>query len=174
MEEKVVSKRELSRRYKGNPPLRADNFLRWFSKLLLQVLIFTLIYTIYIEKIRADYDRNFFTEILFVFLWIIISDFLALTLSFLIKMGFNYLMKYMGSKKRKMKNFNRRVIEYIFYTIFRCFSYVCGLILLLSSFLYPQMPFLQGFFAYLLSWMLVFITSRILAKMVSIYITKTI
>ena len=174
MENKVVSKRQLNRKYKGYAPFRADNFIAWISKLLFQVLIFTIIYTIYIEKIRSDYNNNFFIEILFVFLWLIFSDFLALILSSIIKIVFNYLMGYLANKKRKNKNYNRKGIEYFLFTSFRCLSYVFGLTLLLSSLFSLVMPIWGGFFAYLSAWILVFFTSKILARIISISITKTV
>jgi len=175
LEGKVVSKREINRnyRYKGKAPFRSDRIIAWWSKLLFQLLIYSIIYTIFIPGVRAKYN-NFFIEFLFVFFWLISSDILAYAFANLIKMAFNYYKGYFSTEKKRGKNYNRKGIEYLLYTSIRCLSYVSGLTPLLTAFLYSLMPFLWGFFAYLLVWLLIFIASKGLAKALSIWITKTI
>lgn len=170
MEGKVVSKRQLKREYKGEAPHKTVSFISWVSKLLLQLLIFTLIYACFIEMIRVNYN-NFFMEFLYVCLWLIIADLSAYFLVFIFKILIIGGRGYILSIKRDKKNYNRKMIEYIFYIGIRSFCYVIGLVLFLILLCSTIMPL---FWAYLFIWFGIFITAKLLAKLISVWITKTI
>ena len=170
MEGKVLSKRQLKREYKGIAPRRAISVISWVSKLLLQLLIFTIIYAIFIETIRDEY-HNFFIEFLFVCFWLIIADLSAYLIVLILKIWIIGKMSYILSIKREKKNYSRKLIEYASYIGIRSFCYVIGLDLFLILLCSEVMPL---FWAYLFIWFGIFITAKILAKLISVWITKTI
>lgn len=170
MEGKVLSKRQLRREYKGEAPRRTVAFLSWVSKLLLQLLIFTIIYAIFVETIREEY-HNFFIEFLYVCLWFIIADLSAWLIVFILRIWIIGRMGYILSIKKEKKNYSRIAIEYVCYIGFRSFFYVIGLALLLILLCSEVMPL---FWAYLFIWFGIFITAKLLAKLISVWITKTI
>ena len=170
MEGKVLSKRQLTRDYKGVAPRRTVSAISWISKLLLQLLIFTIIYAIFVETIRDKY-QNFFIEFLFVSLWLIIADLSAYFLVLIFKIWIIGRMSLILSIKREKKNYSRKMIEYGCYIGIRSFFYVIGLALFLILLCSEIMPL---FVAYLFIWFGIFITAKILAKLISVWITKTI
>ncbi|MFX0023766.1 MAG: hypothetical protein ACFE9S_15675 [Candidatus Hermodarchaeota archaeon] len=157
--------------YKGVAPLRIDIILSWIVKLILQVLIFTIIYTISIDKIRESSNNNLGIEMLFVFIILIGSDIFAYFLSMAIKIIFNNKMRYIPSRKKKGLNYNRKVIEYTLYTLFRCLCYIIGFTSILVLTLNLYMPI---FFAYFLTWIFIFIFCKIPAVIISIFFTKSV
>ena len=167
---KVLSKRQLRREAGGIETPRTVYFLSWIGKLLLQLLIFTIIYAIFIESIRAKYN-NFFIEFLFVCFWLIIADLSACFLVFLFKIWILGKMDYILNIKKDKKNYNRKIIEYAFYIGIRSFCYVIGLVLILIVLCSNIMPL---FWAYLFIWFGIFIGAKLLAKGISVGITKTI
>lgn len=170
MEGKVISKRQLKREYKGEAPRRTVSFISWVSKLLLQLLIFTIIYAVFIETIRDKY-HNFFIEFLFVCFWLIIADLSAYLMVLLLKIWILGRMDYILSIKKEKKNYSRIAIEYVCYIGIRSFLYVIGLALLLILLCSEVMPL---FWAYLFVWFGIFITAKLLAKLISVWATKTI
>ncbi len=170
MEGKVVSKRQLKREYKGEAPHRTVSIISWISKMLLDLLIFTLIYAGFIEMIQDKY-HNFFIEFLFVSLWLIIADLSAYLIVLIVKILIIGGIGYMLSLKKKKKNYSRKLIEYVCYTAIRGFCYVIGLALILILLCSKIMPI---FWAYLFIWFGIFITAKLLAKLISVWATKTI
>jgi len=170
MEGRVLSKRQLKREYKGVAPRRTVSLISWISKLLLQLLIFTIIYAIFIETIRDEY-HNFFIEFLFVCFWLIISDLSAFFVVLIFKIWIIGRMSFILNIKREKKNYSRKAIEYVSYIGIRSFCYVIGLALFLILLCSEIMPL---FWAYLFIWFGIFITAKILAKSISIWITKTV
>ncbi|KKK44094.1 hypothetical protein LCGC14_0931870 [marine sediment metagenome] len=170
MEGKVVSKRQLKRDYKGEAPHRTVSVISWISKLLLQFLIFTLIYALSIEMIKDKY-HNLFIEFLFVSFWLIIADLSAYLTVLIVKILIIGKTRYILSVKREKRNYSRKIIEYVCYIGIRSFFYVIGLVLLLTILLSERMPL---FWAYLFIWLGIFIISKLLAKLISVWFTKTI
>lgn len=175
MGDKVVPKKsKLNRNYKGKAPYKSDNILFWFCKMFSQVIIFLIIYYCNISNIQEKYNNNYIIEILYVCLWLIISDLFAWLIAAGARLAYNYGMDYIGNERKKNLNKNRKVWEYLIYTICRSLSYVFGLVQFLTSFFYPSMPFLWGFFAFLTAWVIISFISRIISKIISIWITKTV
>ena len=170
MEGKVVSKRQLKREYKGEAPRRTVSILSWIGKMLLDLLIFTIIYAISIGMIREKY-HNFFIEFLFVSLWLIIADFSAWSLVLIVKILIIRKMDLLLRIEKKKKNYSRKLIEYVCYIGIRSFCYVIGLAILLIFWCSKIMPL---FWAYVFIWFGIFITAKILAKIISVWATKTI
>lgn len=170
MEGKVLSKRQLKRDYKGEAPHRTVSIISLISKLLLQLLIFTIIYALFIGMIRDEY-HNFFIEFLFVSFWLIIADLSAYFMVFILKIWIIGKTSYILSVKREKRNYNRKIIEYVCYIGIRSFCYVIGLVLLLILLCSEIMPL---FWAYLFIWFGIFITAKLLAKIISVLFTKTI
>lgn len=170
MEGRVISKRQLKREYKGEAPHKTVSFISWVLKLLLNLLIFTIIYAVFIETIRDEY-QNFFIEFLFVSFWLIIADLSAYLIVLILKIWIIGRMSYILSIKKEKKNYSRIAIEYVCYIGIRSFLYVIGLALLLILLCSEIMPL---FWAYLFVWFGIFITAKLLAKLISVWITKTI
>ena len=170
MEGRAVSKRQLKREYKGEAPHKTVSVISLIIKLSLQLLIFTLIYTFFIELVREEY-HNIFIEFLYVTLWLIITDFSAFCLVLLFKIWIIGMTDYILNIKKEKKNYNRKAIEYVFYMGLRSFSYVIGLTLLLVLLCSEVMPL---FWAYLFVWFGIFITAKLLSKLIAVLITKTI
>ncbi|MHA1251743.1 MAG: hypothetical protein ACTSRP_17265 [Candidatus Helarchaeota archaeon] len=174
MPEEVLSKRRKKKsQYKGNAPINSDNLLFTFSKMIIQVTIFTIVYTIFINDIKNTTNNNLALEFLIIFTWLITSDLIASFLAITIKIYYNYKMGYLNSGKRRV-NYNRKIIEYIIYTSSRAICYAIGLTPALSNLLYPHMPILWGLFAYFIAWLIISLSSRVFAKLLSIYITKSV
>ena len=167
---KVLSKRQLRRESGGIETPRTVYFLSWIGKLLLQLLIFTIIYAIFVEMIRDEY-QNFFIEFLFVSLWLIIADLSAWLIIFLFRIYFTGKMGYLLRIKKEKVNYSRKAIEYASYIGIRSFCYVIGLALILMLWCSSIMP---RFWAYLFVWFGIFLTAKILATLISIWITKTV
>ncbi len=170
MEPKVLSKRQLKKDYKGVAPHRTVSFISWITKVLLQLLIFTIIYAIFIGMIRDKY-HNFFMELLYVSFWLIIADVSAYFIVLFFKIWIIGKVSYILSIKRKKRIFSSKIIEYVFYIGIKSFCYAIGLALLLIVLFSKIMPL---FWAYLFIWFAIFITAKILAKLITIGITKTI
>lgn len=156
-------------KYKGKAPFGIDHKLAWFIKIITQVIIFTLIYAFNIGQIQQKY-QNILIELGFVFLWFIVADGIAFVISLLCLIAFNNKMQYLYSKRKK-GNVNRRAIEYVFYTSFRCLIYFFGVITAASQSLSIYIPL---FLAYLLVWMGVFFITNLAAKGLSIGITHSV
>ena len=170
MEGRAVSKRQLKREYKGEAPHKTVSVISLIIKVSLQLLIFILIYTFFIELVREKY-HNIFIEFLYVSLWLIIADLSAFLLVLLFKIWIIGMTDYILNIKKEKKNYNRKVIEYVFYMSFRSFSYVIGLTLLLVLLCSEVMPL---FWAYLFVWFGIFITAKLFSKLISVLITKRI
>ncbi len=170
MEGKVLSKRQLKKDFKGEAPHRTVSFISWIIKVLLQLLIFTLIYAFFIEMVRDKY-HNFFIEFLYVQFWFIIADLSSYLMVFLFKIWIIGGMGYILSIKRDKINRSRKIIEYVCYIGIRSFCYAIGLVILLISLCSEIMPL---FWAYLFTYFGIFITAKLSAKLISVWITKTI
>ena len=160
--------------YAGTPPFKVDLWISWFFKMVFQLCVFWLIYFLNINTIREVYNNNYIPEILFTLLWLFISDFIASICAWIIKMLFLKKEKYIGTQRKHKSNTNRLIWQYMLYCIFRSIAYTFGITALLSSFFILHVPFWYGFWAFLITWIIISIVSKSLAFFISAWITKSI
>ena len=170
---KITPKRGASGKYKGYAPLKADITIGWFVKMLIQVSILWLIYSAYIDGVKAQIGTgndvvDFFVEIPFVVGWMLLSDLCAMIVSSVVVSLYNYFNDYMKRKKEKTY-FARRFLQYAVYTIIRSICYALGLVVLLSALLYPFLKFGPINFSFFFAWIVVSLVSRSIAWGVALY-----
>jgi hypothetical protein len=172
---KITPKRGASRNYKGYAPLKADITIGWFLKMLLQVSILWLIYSTYIDGVKAQLGTNndivdFFVEVPFVIGWMLVSDACAMIVSWIVVSLYDYFNDYMKRKKEKTY-FARRFLQYMVYTVIRSICYALGLVVLLSALLYPFLGLGPINFSFLFAWIVVSLVSRSIAWGVALYLS---
>lgn len=156
--------------YKGKAPFNLDQFLKWILKMILQVIIFSAIYFFNIEAIREEYNYNPIMEFLVIISWLFFTDFIVAITVWIIKKIVLYKLDYLSSDK-KNNNAGLWLWEYIIYSSIRAFCYIILLTVLLTSLFATVMP---EFFAFILAWITVSLSSRLIARAGSILITKQI
>ena len=160
--------------YAGTPPFKIDLVIFWFFKMLFQLCIFWIIYFLNIDTIMERYNSNYVIVIIYTLFWLFISDIIASICAWIIKMVFLKKGKYIGTQKKHKLNANRLVWQYLLYCVFRSIGYVFGITGQLSFVFMSYVPFWFGFWAFLLAWSIVSIISKILAFLISAFITKSI
>lgn len=175
MSDRVVSKRMAKKegkykKYKGKAPFSLDQFLKWILKMILQVIIFSAIYYFNIESVREEYNYNPVMEFFVIISWLFFTDFIVAISVWIIKMIVLYKLDYLASNK-KNNNAGLWLWEYIIYSLIRAFCYLVLLTLFLTSLFATVMP---EIFAFVLAWITVSLSSRLLAKVGSILITKQV
>ncbi len=175
MEGRVVSKRMAKKEgkfktYKGKAPFSLDQFLKWILKMILQVIIFSVIYYFNIESIREEYNYNPVMEFFVIISWLFFTDFIVAITVWIIKMIVLYKLDYLASNK-KNNNVGLWLWQYIIYSSLRAFCYLILLTTLLTSLFAAVM---WEMFAFVLAWITVSLSSRFLAILGSIIITKQV
>ena len=160
--------------YTGTPPLKTDLIVFWFFKMLFQLCIFWLIYFLSINTIRETFNNNYLFEIVYILLWLFVSDIIASVCAWIVKTIFLKKNNYIGTPKHRKYNMNRLMYQYLLYYIFRSIGYVFGITGTLSLYFLSYTSIWYGFFAFLLAWIIVSIISKALAFLISICITKSI
>jgi hypothetical protein len=162
----MAKKKGKYKTYKGKPPFSVDLILKWFLKMILQVIIFSAIYFFNIEAIRLKYDYNPIMEFLVIITWIFITDFIVAILVLIIKTVVLYYLEYIPNDK-KNNNAELWLWEYLIYSVIRAICYLICLISLLTSLFATKMPELLAF---ILAWITISIVSRAIARFGSIWI----
>jgi hypothetical protein len=170
---KITPKRGASGRYKGYAPLKADITIGWFIKMLLQVSILWLIYSTYIDGVKAQFGTNndivnFFVAVPFVVGWMLASDLCAIVVSWIVVSMYDYFNGYMKRKKEK-RYFARRFLQYAIYTVIRSICYALGLVVFLSALLYPFLGIGPINFSFFFAWIVVSLVSRSIAWAMALY-----
>lgn len=172
MSEGILSKRQSNKIHSGKAPLNSDNYLKIAVRTILQVIIFTLIYTFNIQRIREATDYVFVIEIVIIFGWMILSDIIARACGLIAKIMYNYKRGYVPNDSQDI-NYNRKLYEYILYFGLRSAFYAFGVTSTFSNYLYSYIPYMWGFIAYFLAWLIISLLCRVIAIISSIYITKS-
>lgn len=172
MSDRVVSKRMAKKKgkyktYKGKAPFSLDQFLKWILKMILQVIIFSAIYYFNIESVREEYNYNPVMEFFVIISWLFFTDFIVAISVWIIKMIVLYKLDYLASNK-KNNNAGLWLWEYIIYSSIRAFCYLVLLTVFLTSLFATVMP---EIFAFVLAWITVSLSSRLIARAGSIAIT---
>ena len=172
MTDKVVSKRMAKKEakyrvYKGKPAFKWDLFLRWFIKMLFQVLVFTVIYSFNIEYIRIEYDNNPLMIFLTIIGWMVITDIIVWVIVWAIMTFILYKTKFIPNSKRN-NNAGLWLWEYLIYVSIRS---ICYLILLTSLLTMMYARVMPEFLAFFLAWVTVSLGAHLIAKASAIAIT---
>lgn len=148
--------------YKGHAPLNSDNILKIVVSTLLQIIILSLLYSAFIERIKLQYGSQFLIEVVYVIILMIISDGIAFVVAYMVKEAYDLFLDYIEKEKKK-KPRARAMVQYILYTLGRSIIYAAGFVTLLSAFLYPYARIGNINFSYLLAWLLISLPIRIVA-----------
>lgn len=163
----MAKKEPKYRLYKGKPAFKWDLFLKWFLKMLCQVLIFSFIYYLNIEHVRMEYDNNPLMIFLVIIGWMILTDFIVKMIVWAIMTIILYKTKYLPNNK-KNNNAGLWLWEYIIYVGVRSFCYIILLTSLLATLYSRIMP---EFFAFFLAWVTISLGAHLIAKASAIGIT---
>lgn len=161
MSEKI-SPRSKKGYYKGNAPFSSDEILSTLVSTILQIIILSLLYSMFIEGVRLEHGTSIIVEIFFVIIWMVMSDGAALLIAYFVKEAYDLFLDYLEKEKKK-KPMARVLVQYIIYTISRSIVYALGLVTLLSAFLYPHARIGFFNFSYLLAWLIISLPLKLMA-----------
>jgi len=165
--ERMAKKDNRYQMYKGKPAWKWDLFLKWFLKMLFQVLIFSAIYYFNIEYIRKEHDYNPIMIFIVIMGWMILTDIIVAITVWIIKTLVLYKTKYIPNKKRN-NNAGLWLWEYIIYVGIRSLCYVILLTTLLTAVFSRVMPEPIAFF---MAWASISLGSHLISKIGAIAIT---
>lgn len=131
--------KQMEARYKGSAPFKSDLKIRWVVKLVLGLIIFLAIYNAYIDYVRVRFKNNFLMETAYITLFLIIADIIAIAIAIAVYSIWDYKRIYMRNKKEVKRNMSLHAWSYLLYTIFRAFSYLSGLVWLITAILFPYL-----------------------------------